>query len=350
VTRKIIHIDMDAFFASVEIRDNPRLQNKPVAVGGGASARGVISTCNYEARRYGVRSAMPSAEALRRCPKLILVPGRMSVYEEVSAQVRTIFSRYSHLVEPLSLDEAYLDVTNSMWCKGSATLIAEKIRAEIEIVTGLTASAGIAPNKFLAKISSDENKPNGQFVITPEQASDFAARLPLRRIPGVGPRTAERLAEHGLYTGQDVLEKTPECLGRWLGKFGPVLHQRAQGIDERPVLSHRERRSVAVEVTLPSDLTSQSACFDVLRGLLRELSKRLAGRPFKSAQVKLRFHDFQQTTVTQKSQFIDLGLLYSILSAAYQRGNGRRVRLVGISVALASAQDDPGHQLSLGLI
>ena len=346
--RKIIHVDMDAFYASVEIRDNPRLRNKAVAVGGKAGARGVISTCNYEARRYGVRSAMSSAEAISRCPGLVLVPGRMSVYKEVSVQIRTIFARYTDLVEPLSLDEAYLDVTNCQQCRGSATLIAQQIREEIEAETGLTASAGVAPNKFLAKVSSDENKPNGQFVVTPDQTAAFAARLPLRKIPGVGPKMAARMADRGLHIGQDVLAHSPEELWQWFGKFGPVLHQRAKGIDGRPVVSHRERKSVGVETTLSRDLTSQSACSDVLRGLLPELSRRLGNLPFKSLQIKLKFHDFQQTTVAQQSQALEIGLLDSILAVAYKRGHGRRVRLVGVSVRLLN--ESATQQLSLGLM
>jgi DNA polymerase-4 len=271
----------------------------------------------------------------------------MSVYKEVSAQIRAIFTRYTDLIEPLSLDEAYLDVTNCHQCRGSATLIAQQIRADIEMETGLTASAGIAPNKFLAKISSDENKPNGQFVITPNQTAKFAARLSLRKIPGVGPKTAERMAKRGLHTGQDVLQYTPEELYLWFGKFGPVLHQRAQGIDERPVQSHRERKSVGVETTLSQDLTSRTACLDILRGLLPELSRRLGNQSFKNIQVKLKFHDFQQTTVAQQSQVLDIGLLESILTIAYERGHGRRVRLVGISVTLNN--DSSAQQLSLAL-
>lgn len=347
MARKIIHVDMDAFFASVEVRDNPRLRYKAVAVGGKPSSRGVISTCNYEARGYGVRSAMSSAEALHRCPDLILLPTRMFAYKEVSTQIRAIFARYTGLVEPLSLDEAYLDVTDCQQCRGSATLIAQQIREIIEAETGLTASAGISSNKFLAKISSDENKPDGQFVIAPDQAAAFAARLSLRKIPGVGPKTAERMAGRGLHTGQDVLEHTPEKLSRWLGKFGPVLHDRAQGIDERPVQPDRERKSVGVETTLTRDLTSQAACLDVLRGLLPELSRRLKDRPFKGTQIKLKFHDFQQTTAAQQSQVLDMRLLESILAVAYDRGHGRRVRLVGVGVTLENASF--GQQLSLQL-
>jgi DNA polymerase-4 len=345
--RKIIHIDMDAFFAAVEIRDNPALRGKAVAVGGKADSRGVIATCNYEARRFGVRSAMASAEARRRCPELILLPGRMSVYKSVSAQIRSIFERYSELIEPLSLDEAYLDVTDSMQCRGSATLIALQIRQDILLETGLTASAGIAPNKFLAIIASDENKPNGQFVIRPEEAASFAAQLPLRKIPGVGPKTAERLAALGLHTGQDVLKFSPEALSQWLGKFGFELHQRALGMDDRPVQPHRERKSVGVEITLPQDLTSPSDCWTVLHGLLPELTRRLGQRSFKGVQIKLKFHDFQQTTVAHPAHSLALPELAAVLAVAYQRGQGRRVRLVGISVTLA--HESPIQQLALDL-
>ncbi|SHI11269.1 DNA polymerase IV [Ferrimonas marina] len=343
--RKIIHIDMDCFFAAVEMRDNPELRDKPIAVGGPASGRGVISTCNYAAREFGVRSAMPSSEALRRCPDLILVPGRMSVYKAVSQQIRQIFQRYTDLIEPLSLDEAYLDVTDSRHCRGSATLMAQQIRAEIEAETGLTASAGIAPNKFLAKIASDENKPNGQCVVLPKQCAEFAAALPLRKIPGVGPRTAERLAQRGLHTGADVLKQDPAELAQWLGKFGPVLYQRAQGIDPRQVQTHRERKSVGVETTVAQDLGSEAACLDKLLSLLPELSRRLGERPFKGINVKLKFSDFQQTTVSGQGQSLDPQALRGLLHTGYQRGEGRGVRLVGVSVTLAPEQP----QLALGL-
>ncbi|GAA4878020.1 DNA polymerase IV [Ferrimonas pelagia] len=334
--RKIIHVDMDCFFAAVEMRDFPELRDKPIAVGGPANSRGVISTCNYEARQYGVRSAMPSSEALRRCPGLILVPGRMSVYKAVSQQIRAIFARYTELIEPLSLDEAYLDVTDCHQCRGSATLIAQRIRAEIQAETGLTASAGIAPNKFIAKIASDENKPNGQCVVLPEQCAAFAAALPLRKIPGVGPRTAERLAEHGLQNGADVLKHSPERLHEWLGKFGPVLYQRAQGIDPREVQPHRERKSVGVETTVAEDLRSEQACLDKLMSLLPELARRLGEKPFKGLNVKLKFSDFQQTTVACQGNELAPSQLAALLHTGYLRGEGKGVRLVGISVTLAS--------------
>ena len=204
--KKFIHIDMDCFYAAVEMRDNPALASVPLAIGGN-SRRGVLSTANYIARQYGVRSAMSNYHAKQLCPDLVIVPGRMQVYKDISTQIRAIFAKYTDLIEPLSLDEAYLDVTNSTACKGSATLMAQQIRQEIYDTTGLTASAGVAPIKFIAKIASDENKPNGQFVVLPEQVDDFLAQLPLGKIPGVGKVTLEKLQLKGLYTGADVCAK-----------------------------------------------------------------------------------------------------------------------------------------------
>jgi len=202
--KKFIHIDMDCFYAAVEMRDNPKLANVPLAIGGN-SRRGVLSTANYIAREYGVRSAMSNYHAKQLCPDLVIVPGRMSVYKDISSQIRAVFKRYTDLIEPLSLDEAYLDVTNSTACKGSATLIAQQIRADIYNDTGLTASAGVAPIKFIAKIASDENKPNGQFVVLPDEVDGFLNNLPLGKIPGVGKVTLEKLNLKGLYTGKALI-------------------------------------------------------------------------------------------------------------------------------------------------
>jgi DNA polymerase-4 len=343
--RKIIHIDMDAFYASVEIRDNPSLRGKPIAVGGRPETRGVIATCSYEARQFGIHSAMPSAEALRRCPHLILLPGRRDVYRQVSQQIHAIFARYTDLIEPLSLDEAFLDVTDCRACRGSATLIAEQIRADIKAETGLTASAGVAPNKFLAKIASDENKPDGLCVITPDQVAAFVADLPLRKIPGVGPRTAEKLEQQGLSVGRDLLPFSLEELSERFGRFGERLYQRARGIDERPVQPERVRKSVGVETTLPQDLRSEAQCREVLETLLPELQRRLRGRAFRGITVKLKFHDFRQTTAAHPADRLAGDLLDSILHVAWQRAAGRRVRLVGISVALA--EEAPVSQLAL---
>nr|WP_238786873.1 DNA polymerase IV [Ferrimonas lipolytica] len=344
MARKIIHVDMDCFYAAVEVRDHPELAGKPVAVGGPAGGRGVLSTCNYQAREFGVRSAMPSGEALRRCPNLIIVPGRMQVYQQISQQIRAIFAKYTDLIEPLSLDEAFLDVSDCTLHRGSATLIAKQIRAEILAATGLTASAGIANCKFIAKIASDENKPNGQFVVLPSETEAFAAQLPLRKIPGVGPKTAERLTARGLNVGADVLKHQPEQLAQWLGKFGPVLHQRAQGIDNRAVVSHRERKSVGVETTLFEDLGSETECLHELHKLLPKLSQRLGTKRFKGLNLKLKFSDFQQTTVSCQAHQLEENTLRALLHTGYQRGEGRGVRLVGISVTLDDAKT---QQLSL---
>ncbi|MFM2482239.1 DNA polymerase IV [Celerinatantimonas sp. YJH-8] len=332
--RKIIHIDMDCFYAAVEMRENPSLKDKPIAVGGAVRSRGVIATCNYPARKFGIHSAMSTAQALKLCPDLVLLRGQMDLYRSISEQIRAIFLSYTPLVEPLSLDEAYLDVSDIQVCQGSATLMAKQIRAQIFRDTGLTASAGVAPNKFLAKIASEENKPDGLFVIRPDQAAEFARQMILRKIPGVGPKTSERLEAYGLKTGADVLQYAPEQLQQWFGKFGPVLHQRAQGIDLRAVEVSRIRKSVGVEHTYPNDLVSLEQCFEALKLLLPELQHRLRGRLFKGVQVKLKFQDFLQTTVACQSHVLDNSELQALLEKAYERGEGKHVRLIGISVNL----------------
>ena len=223
--RKIIHIDMDCFYAAVEMRDDPRLKGIPIAVGGAPDRRGVISTCNYEAREFGVHSAMATAYALRLCPQLKVLPGRMSHYQSISRQIRQIFGRYTDLVEPLSLDEAFLDVSDSELFKGSATRIAEDIRKTIKNELDLTASAGVAPNKFLAKICSDENKPDGQFVITPDEVDAFVVKLPVKKISGVGKVTAQRLAKHNIVTCADVREMGEKKLIQLFGGLGELLYQ-----------------------------------------------------------------------------------------------------------------------------
>lgn len=350
--RKIIHIDMDCFFAAVEMRDNPALRDIPLAIGGAAERRGVIATCNYVARRFGVRSAMATAHARRLCPNLILLPGRMGVYQQVSAQLRAIFERYTDWVEPLSLDEAYLDVSDSPLCHGSATRIAEAIRADIRHELGLTASAGVAPNKFLAKIASDLNKPDGLFVICPEQVAAFVAALPLQKIPGVGQKSAERLAALGLHTGADVQTYPASELLLRFGKLGQMVLARAHGIDESPVEVSRVRKSVGVELTLPSDLQRIEEAFPILAQLEQTLWPRLRrhapeGRIVRQG-VKVKFADFQQTTVERTSSRLDTALFLNLLREAWGRGEGKPVRLVGLVVSLpqpAEVVADP--QLSL---
>ena len=352
--RKIIHIDMDCFFAAVEMREDPALREIPLAIGGASDRRGVIATCNYQARRYGVRSAMATAYALRLCPQLKVIPGRMALYQQVSTELRAIFERYAERVEPLSLDEAYLDVSDSPLLHGSATLIAEAIRADIRRELGLTASAGVAPNKFLAKIASDLNKPDGLFVLRPEQVAEFVAHLPLLQIPGVGSKTAQRLATLGLHNGADVLSYPPHELLRQFGKCGQMLLQRVRGIDERPVEVSRVRKSVGVELTLPQDLQQMSEALTILGRLEADLRRRL-GRHSPEGEivrqgVKLKFADFQQTTVERSSERLDRALLLQLLQQAWSRGEGKGVRLLGLVVglpAMAPTLTAP-VQLSLG--
>ncbi|QIR15312.1 DNA polymerase IV [Shewanella aestuarii] len=341
--RKIIHIDMDCYFAAVEMRDFPELRDKPVAVGGSSDRRGVISTCNYAARKFGVRSAMSSYQALKLCPDLVLVRGRMQVYKEVSQQIRQIFQRYSDLIEPLSLDEAFLDVTDCVLYHGSATLIAKAIRADIEAETGLTASAGVAPIKFLAKIASDLNKPNGQYVIPPENIPEFIKTLPLRKIPGVGKVTAQKLSDLGLETCADVQDYPQHKLLDKFGKFGAVLIERANGIDPRAISNNRLRKSVGVETTLAQDIFTLAQCHQVLPQLIQELDARVSrsakDRQINKQVVKIKFHDFKQTTIEQRSDGISVNLFYSLLAQAFLRSNGRGIRLLGVSVGLAETDE-----------
>ena len=341
--RKIIHIDMDCFYAAVEMRDNPDLVNVPIAIGGSATRRGVISTCNYPARKFGVRSAMATAHALKLCPDLVLVPGRMNLYGEVSKQIRGIFERYTDKIEPLSLDEAYLDVSDSSMFGGSATLIAQDIRRAIFEETQLTASAGVAPCKFVAKIASDENKPNGICVITPDKLDDFVKKLPLGKIPGVGKVTVEKLHHLGLYTCDDVRKYPLEQLVKRFGKFGPVIWNRSHGVDERELSLSRERKSVGVERTLAEDITTQQQCIEMVELLFPKLEERLVkSRPNKrivSQGVKLKFSDFQQTTVEHRSQQLNKDYFLELLEEAFGRKGNRGIRLVGLSVGLPSNHD-----------
>lgn len=292
--RKIIHVDMDAFFASVEQRDNPDLRGKPVAVGG-SSGRGVVAAASYEARRFGVRSAMPSVTAARLCPELIFVKSRFEAYREVSQQIRAIFRHHTDVVEPLSLDEAYLDVTEDKLGFGSATRIAELIRQEIRAKTQLTASAGVSYNKFLAKLASDQNKPDGICIIRPGQGADFVARLPVRRFHGIGPRGAEKMARLGIETGADLAAKDIAWLRAHFGSFAEYLYRAARGIDLRPVRSSRVRKSVGGERTFSEDISSGPALretlediIDIVWGYIERAQAR--GR---TVTLKLKYTDFQ---------------------------------------------------------
>ncbi len=340
--RKIIHIDMDCFFAAVEMRDNPSLRDIPIAIGGSRVERGVISTCNYPARAFGVRSAMPTGQALKLCPHLTLLRGDMEKYKEVSQQIQAIFYRFTDKVEPLSLDEAYLDVTDSPHCQGSATLIAEHIRHVIFTETGLTASAGVAPNKFIAKIASDWHKPNGLFVVPPAEVDAFVKVLPLRKIPGVGAKTAERLTKLGLHTCNDVRGTDLALLVKEFGSFAETLLQRSQGIDERPVQIERERKSIAVEHTFSQDLQSLADSSEPLSTLYQKLLKRVersgAIDQIQKIGIKLKFNDFQQTTIERQHRELCFSTLSELLEQAWERGQGKTVRLLGIQVALKSVE------------
>lgn len=350
--RKIVHIDMDCFYAAIEARDNPTLRGKPIAVGGSPDARGVVATCSYEARKFGVHSAMPMKTAMRLCPTLIRVPPRRAVYQQVSEQIRTIFADYTALIEPLSLDEAYLDVTEAAQQYGSATFIASEIRARIWQEQQLTASAGIAPNKFLAKVASDWHKPNGQYVIRPAMIASFMLNLPVKRIPGVGAVTAERLAELGVRTCAELQTWSLDKLSAEFGRFGGRLYELAHGIDRRPVSVDNTYKSISVEDTFAKDLPDLAACYAELPALFQALQTRLAKAQQdqrlipKSLVVKLRFHDFILTTAQTSTSLVELRLFEPLIKQAWERRQ-LPVRLVGIGVHFAEPWKP--EQLSLGL-
>jgi len=343
---------MDCFYAAVEMRDNPALRHIPIAIGGSHLKRGVISTANYPARKFGVHSAMATATALKLCPHLKVIPGRFDAYKEASAHIREIFTRYTALIEPLSLDEAYLDVTDSPHCHGSATLMAREIRQTIAKELNLTASAGVAPIKFVAKIASDLNKPDGQFVITPEELPQFLLTLPLAKIPGVGKVTAKKLEELGLYNCADVQKTDLAMLLKRFGKFGRVLWERCNGIDEREVVTDRLRKSLGVERTLSADIHEWEACLEIIDYLYAELERRLkAVKPdlqIARQGVKLKFNDFQQTTQEHVWPMLNKEDFINVAKKTWEeRRAGRGVRLVGLHVTLLNPQLE--RQLLLGL-
>lgn len=295
--RKIIHVDMDAFFASVEQRDHPALRGKPVAVGGD-HVRGVVAAASYEARRYGVRSAMPSVVARRKCPDLIFVRGNFEKYKAVSHQIREIFFEYTDLVEPLSLDEAFLDVTLAKKGKPSATLIAKEVKRRIKETTGLTASAGVSYCKFLAKVASDVNKPDGLFVITPEQAQNFLEKLEVKRFFGIGRVTDEKLNKQGVYTGADLKRMELAELIRQFGKSGNYYYQIVRGVDERPVVPERERKSLGAENTFSVDSQDLYELEKRMQEIEDELWRRIQRAQMfgRTLTLKIKFADFDQIT------------------------------------------------------
>jgi DNA polymerase-4 len=350
-SRKIIHCDCDCFYAAVEMRDDPGLRGRPLAVGGRPDQRGVVATCNYEARQFGVHSAMATSQALKRCPDLIVLPPAMEKYRTASRQILAIYRDYTEAVEPLSLDEAYLDVTRATHFKGSATLIAQDIRARIAATVGITASAGVAPNKFLAKIASDWNKPDGMFVIRPHEIEAFVAALPVEKLHGVGKVTAAKLKRLGAHDCADLRHWPIGDLQHHFGKFGERLFDLCRGIDQREVCATRERKSVSVEETYVRDRPDLVACLQELPSLIELLIARVqraqAERSIRKLFVKIRFADFRQTTVECMGSAIDAALFQKLLDTGFQRGQ-QAVRLLGVGVRLNEDESEDGlSQLGL---
>ena len=347
--RKIIHVDMDAFFASVEQRDHPELRGKPVAVGG-STARGVVAAASYEARKFGVRSAMPSITARRRCPDLLFVKPRFEAYREVSHQIRAIFRDYTPMVEPLSLDEAYLDVTEDLKGIGIATRIAEEIRSRIRDETSLTASAGVSYNKFLAKLASDQNKPDGLCVIPPGKGEAFVASLPVRRFHGVGPRTAEKMARLGIETGADLRAQSLAFLQHNFGSSGLYYYNLARGICHRQVKPNRASKSVGAEDTFFDDLRDEPALTAELDRISQTVWRRISekGITGRTVTLKVKYQDFQIVTrarsldrvVADREEFFDIGchLLRPLLPPV------KGIRLLGLTLSnLSRASDGAGE-------
>ena len=352
--RKIIHCDCDCFYASIEMRDNPALRGKPIAVGGSPERRGVVATCNYEAREFGIHSAMASATARRLCPDLIIIRTDMDKYRLASSQIHEIFQRYTNLIEPLSLDEAFLDVSDCDEFRGSATRIAEAIRNEVREVVGITISAGIAPNKFLAKIASDWNKPDGQFSVLPSEIDDFVAKLAVKKLHGVGKVTAAKMHRLNLRTCKDLQSFGAEALTEHFGSFGERLFELSRGIDNRPVSIDRIRKSVSVENTFDTDLPDLDSSLEAMHGLLPKLELRLQRLDnhylIKKQFVKLKFHDFVTTTVEMLSEDTNPENYRNLCEQGFARGE-RAVRLIGLGVRVDplenSAETASGDQLSL---
>jgi DNA polymerase-4 len=334
------------------MRDDPSLRDLPIAIGGKSDRRGVVATCNYKAREYGVRSAMPTGQALRLCPDLVVVPGTMSKYRTAAQHIREIFYRYTDKVEPLSLDEAYLDVTDCNECQGSATLIAQEIRQVIAREVGVTASAGVAPNKFLAKVASDLNKPDGQYVITPSEVDAFVVRLDVKRLFGVGKVTSDRLRRLGIATCGDLRQRSVVELVEYFGVFGRRLHDLSFGRDDREVKSDSRRKSLSVERTYSDDLVDLPAILRKLPDLLVELRSRLrrvdADYLVIKQVVKIKFHDFTITTVErQVVRGLPIEAFEELCIQAWERG-GRPVRLIGVGVRFLDTRDE-GRAVQLEL-
>ena len=347
---------MDAFYASVEQRDNPDLRGKPVAVGG-SRERGVVAAASYEARKFGVRSAMPSVTAKRKCPELIFVKPRFDVYRSVSHQIRAIFADYTPLIEPLSLDEAYLDVTENLKAMPSATEIAEEIRARIRAETSLTASAGVSYNKFLAKMASDERKPDGLFVITPKMGPAFVEGLPVGKFHGIGPVTCAKMEGLGIHNGGDLRSQTLSFLQQHFGKAGPYYFSLARGIDERPVCADRVRKSIGAETTFNADIFTVEEARVALEPLIAKVWSYCEGSTIRgrTATLKAKYADFRQITrsrtveVPVSSRDVLEDLVSALLDPLFPASKG--VRLLGVTLSSLDVEPEPriGQQLRLPL-
>jgi len=339
IQRKIIHIDMDAFFASVEQRDQPELQGQPVIVGGQPNSRGVVAACSYEARQFGIHSAMPCSRAYRLCPKAIFVPPRFEAYKEVSKKIHEIFWRYATDVEPLSLDEAYLDVSHSTEFEGSATRIAEAIKKDIKTETQLIASAGVSYNKFLAKIASDMDKPDGLYVIRPEQGKSFIASLPIGRFYGVGPATEIKMNRLGIKTGNDLRSKSTFELAKNFGKSAEYFFQIARGVDHRPVRSTRIRKSLGKETTFKDDIYDKTVLIEKLNKLTQKVFTNLNSQQFsaKTVTLKIKYANFKTVTrsYSNTKRFIELSQMPTILTELLSRTDAGQqgIRLIGITAS-----------------
>lgn len=339
--RKIIHFDMDYFFAQVEERANPGLKDKPFAVGSTNPKRGVISTCNYIARKYGVHSAMPTSQALQKCPHLILLNTDFAKYKAASSIIREIFHSFTDKVEPLSLDEAYLDVTDVLEYKNSATLIAQAIKQQIFNKTGLTGSAGVAPNKLLAKIASDINKPNGLYVITPEQINDFIKDLPVKKLFGVGKVSQEKLKSMNVETCSQLQQISLNTLVEKFGKFGVSLYNYARGIDKREVNPIRIRKSVSVENTYLDDLKTLDVCLEKLSSLYQKLISRISDEHYKCITgIFVKFTDtkFNKTSMARVAKTLDKESLKNLIIELHKKQN-YPIRLMGIGIRLGEVDD-----------
>jgi DNA polymerase IV len=338
--RAIIHLDMDCFYAAIEVRDRPALRGKPVGVGGARERRGVLTTCNYEARKFGVHSAMPTFMALQRCPELIVLPTRFDVYRREAAVIRRILQRFTDLIEPLSLDEAYLDVTSH---PGAPSALAQTIRDLIFQKTKLTSSAGIGPNKLVAKIASEINKPNGQLEITPDQVAQFMHELPVRKIWGIGEKTELKLAELGVRSCGELQRFSRAELVDLFGRFGLELYDLCRGIDHRTVEPDRPRKSLSTEETLSIDLRTLERCEEKLEELFQELMADLAEKETERAItkifVKLKFADFTRTTAERAGLEPSLNAFRSLLAEAFARTN-KPVRLIGLGVRFAEDKQE----------